>query len=120
MGAVPLEMMFDLLCIRLNKNSVADMATSINMKFNDIGTNYALELSNGVLNNSKGRVLQDVDATYKLSTGTFFKLLGRKASFAELLASGKIKVEGNPKAIGAILQNIETFESFKMFNIVTP
>jgi alkyl sulfatase BDS1-like metallo-beta-lactamase superfamily hydrolase len=88
------------------------------MEFTNIKTNYALELSNSVLNNTKGRVLKNADASYKLSTLAFAMLLGKKASFAELLQSGKIKVEGNPKALGAILVNLDTFDP--VFNIVTP
>ena len=73
---------------------------------------------NSVLNNTKGRVLQDANATYKLSTLAFAKLLGKKATFGELLQSGEIKVDGNPKALGAILANLENFNP--LFNIVTP
>lgn len=117
MRAVPLEMVFDLLSVRLKKNAVADVKMNINMQFTDIGADYALELSNGVLHNTKGKVFQDADATYKLSTGAFAKLLAQEVGFAQLLGAGEIKAEGNPKAIGAILRNMETFEAF---NIVTP
>lgn len=118
MRAMTLDMLFDFFGVRLKKDKVANLNMKINMEFTNIKTNYALELSNSVLNNTRGRVLNDANATYKLTTITFAKLLGKKASFAELLQSGEIQVEGNPKALGAVLANLETFDP--VFNIVTP
>jgi alkyl sulfatase BDS1-like metallo-beta-lactamase superfamily hydrolase len=118
MRAMTLDMVFDFIGVRLKREKVAKLNLNINMEFTNIKTNYALELSNSVLNNTKGRVLQDANATYKLSTLAFAKLLGKKATFGELLQSGEIKVDGNPKALGAILANLENFNP--LFNIVTP
>ncbi len=118
MRAMTLEMVFDFIGVRLKKVAVANMTAAINMEFTDINKNFALELSNGVLNNAKGRVLKNADATYRLSTIAFSKLLGQKATFAELLESGEIAVQGNPKALGLVLANLENFEP--LFNIVTP
>jgi len=118
MRAMTLDMLFDFFGVRLKKDKVAGINMNINMEFTNIKTNYALELSNSVLNNTKGRILKDADASYKLSTIAFSKLLEKKASFADLLKSGEIKVEGNPKALGVILSNLDTFDP--VFNIVTP
>ena len=118
MRAMTLDMIFDFLGVRLKKDKVANMNLKINMEFTNIKINYALELSNSVLNNTKGRVLKNANATYRLTTIAFAKLLGQKATFAELLQSGEITVDGNPKALGAILANLETFDP--LFNIVTP
>lgn len=118
MRAMTLDMVFDFLGVRLQRDKVANLTLNINMEFTNIKTNYALELSNSVLNNTKGRVLEKPDATYQLSTLAFAKLLGQKATFPELLQSGEIVAQGNPKAIGAILANLEQFNP--LFNIVTP
>ncbi len=70
------------------------------------------------LNNTKGRVLKNADATYRLSTQAFTALLGQRATFAELVQSGKIKIDGDAGSLGVILANLETFDPY--FNIVTP
>ena len=118
MQALTLEMLFDYFGVRLKKDKVAGLKLAINMDFIDSDTNYALELSNSVLNNTKGRVLKNADATYKLTTPAFARLLGKKATFAELLQSGAIKVEGDAKSLGLILANLENFDPY--FNIVSP
>ncbi len=118
MRAMTLDMLFDFFGVRLKKDKVAGLKLAINMEFTDLKANYALELSNSVLNNTKGRVLKNSDATYKLSMRAFGALLGKKATFAELLQSGAIKVEGNPKSLGIILANLENFNPY--FNIVSP
>ncbi len=118
MRAMTLEMLFDYFSVSLKRSNVADMNLKINMVFTDIQKNYALELSNSVLNNTEGRTIENADATYTLTMKTFARVLGRQATFPELMQSGEIAVQGNPKAIGAILTNLEQFNP--LFNIVTP
>ena len=116
--ALSLEMMFDLIGVRLKRDAVDGKSLSINMVFSDIGRSFALELSHSVLNHSADRVLEDADATYRLSTSAFARLLSRQASFLGLVQAGEIQVEGDATSLGAILLNLETFDPH--FNIVTP
>lgn len=118
MRAVSLDMLFDFFGVRLKRHNLVGKKIAITMDFTDIGVVYALELGNGVLNNTKGRILENADATYHLSTQAFAALLGQKVPFIELVGSGKIKVEGNPLSLGMILTNLEIFDPY--FNIVTP
>lgn len=118
MGSLTLDMIFDFFGVRLKRDAVAGKHLAINMEFTDIDTNYALELSHSVLNNSAGRVLENADATYRLSVPTFAKLLGQEATFAELVQTGEIQFEGDPTSLGVILTNLESFDPY--FNIVTP
>ena len=118
MRAVSLDMLFDFFGVRLKRHAVAEKKIDINMEFTDIKAVYALELSNGVLNNTKGRVLENADATYHLGTQDFAALLAQRATFAELVQAGKITVEGDAGSLGIILSNLETFDPY--FNIVTP
>jgi alkyl sulfatase BDS1-like metallo-beta-lactamase superfamily hydrolase len=118
MRAMTLDMVFDFIGIRLKKDAVKNMNIAVNLEFTNINTNYALELSNSVLNNTRGRVLKNPAATYRMSTVAFAKLIGQQATFPALLGSGEITVQGNPKALGAVLANLEIFDP--NFNIVTP
>jgi len=113
-----LEMIFDFLAVRLDHQKVDGLTLGTQVNFTDSHETYALELSNAVLNNTRGRTLEHPDATLSLTRPAFFKMLLAKVPLAQLVEAGEAKVEGNPKALGAVLGNLETFDP--LFNIVTP
>jgi alkyl sulfatase BDS1-like metallo-beta-lactamase superfamily hydrolase len=45
-------------------------------------------------------------------------MLLNKTPLRELVMSGEAKFEGEPRALGAVFTNLETFDP--LFNIVTP
>jgi len=113
-----MEMIFDFLAIRLDHQKVDGINQNINVFFTDSQENYALELSNGVLNNTKARVLKNADATLSLPRSSLFKLLLSKESLPKLIQSGEVKLEGNPRALETIFANLKNFDP--LFNMVTP
>ncbi|HHP7016877.1 TPA: alkyl/aryl-sulfatase [Pseudomonas aeruginosa] len=113
-----LDMIFDFLAVRLNHQKVDGLNLATQVNFTDTNETYALELSNAVLNNTKGRKLAHPNATLSLTQGAFFKMLLAKVPLPKLIEAGEAKVEGDPKALGALLTNLDTFEP--LFNIVTP
>jgi alkyl sulfatase BDS1-like metallo-beta-lactamase superfamily hydrolase len=112
------EMVFDLLAVRLNHEKVDGLNVGINVNFTDSGDRYALELSNSVLNNTRGRVLKNPNVSLTLSTPAFMKLTIGKVPMPDLIKAGEVKLEGDPKALGTVFANMETPNP--MFNIVTP
>ena len=112
------EMVFDLLAVRLNHEKTDGLNVGIQFNFTDSGDKYALELSNSVLNNTKGRVLKNPDVTLNLTRMGFMKMTVGKVPLPELIKSGDVKPEGNLKALGAVFANMETPNP--MFDIVTP
>ncbi|WP_332855396.1 alkyl/aryl-sulfatase [Duganella sp. S19_KUP01_CR8] len=115
--AVPLEMMFDFMSVRLDHQKSDGRSVGINLAFTDSGDNYALELSNSVLNNTKGRVLAHPDVTLRLSQPALFKMLVAKAPLAQMVQAGEVKLEGDPRAL-SFLGNLVDFDP--LFKIVTP
>ena len=113
-----LEMIFDFLAVRLDRQKVDGLTLATQVNFTDANETYALELSNAVLNNTKGRQLAAPDATLSLTRAAFFKMLLAKVPLPKLIEAGEAKVEGNPKALGAVLTNLMEFDP--LFNIVTP
>jgi alkyl sulfatase BDS1-like metallo-beta-lactamase superfamily hydrolase len=113
-----LEMIFDFLAVRLDRQKVDGLTLATQVNFTDANETYALELSNAVLNNTKGRQLSHPDATLSLTRAAFFKMLLAKVPLPKLIEAGEAKVEGNPKALGAVLTNLMEFNP--LFNIVTP
>lgn len=113
-----LELLFDFIALRLNHQKVDGLSLGINLVFTDLKETWALELSNAVLNNTKGRVLAKPDVTLTLTRPAFLGMLLAGKKLPELIQAGAVKLEGDPKAFGAVFANVETFDPY--FNIVTP
>lgn len=116
--AMTLEMIFDFMAVRLNHQKVDGLNLGVQVSFTDANETYALELSNAVLNNTKGRVLTNPQAKLSLTRPAFFKMLLAGVPLPKLLEAGEAKVEGDPRALGAIFTNLDQFDP--LFKIVTP
>jgi alkyl sulfatase BDS1-like metallo-beta-lactamase superfamily hydrolase len=112
------ELLFDYIALRLNHEKTDGMKAAISMVFTDTNEIWALELSNSVLNNTKGRVLKNPDVTLTLTRPAFLAMLLQGKKVPELVQAGLLKVEGDPKSFAAVVSNIVDFDP--IFNIVTP
>ena len=112
------ELLFDFIALRLNHEKTDGMKAAISMVFSDSNEVWALELSNSVLNNTRGRVLKNPDVTITLTRPAFLAMLLQGKKLPELVQAGMVKVEGNPQSFGAVVANIMNFDP--IFNIVTP
>ena len=112
------ELLFDFIALRLDHRKTDGMKANINMVFTDLNETWALELSNSVLNNTKGRVLKNPDVTLTLTRPAFLAMLLQGKKLPELVQAGQAKVEGNPQVLGAVFANVQTFDPY--FNVVTP
>lgn len=112
------ELLFDFIALRLDHTKTDGQKAAIQMNFTDVNETWALELSNSVLNNTKGRVLKNPDVTITLTRPAFLAMLLQGKKLPELVQAGMVKVDGNPQAFGAVVANIVTFDP--VFNIVTP
>jgi linear primary-alkylsulfatase len=112
------ELLFDFIALRLNHEKTDGMKAAISMVFSDSNEVWALELSNSVLNNTRGRVLKNPDVTITLTRPAFLAMLLQGKKLPELVQAGMVKVEGDPQSFGAVVANIMNFDP--AFNIVTP
>ena len=112
------ELLFDFIALRLNHEKTDGMKAAISMVFSDSNEVWALELSNSVLNSTRGRVLKTPDVTITLTRPAFLAMLLQGKKLPELVQAGMVKVEGNPQSFGAVVANIMNFDP--VFNIVTP
>lgn len=112
------ELLFDYIALRLDHTKTDGQKAAISMVFSDTNEVWALELSNSVLNNTKGRVLKNPDVTITLTRPAFLAMLLQGKKLPELVQAGMVKVEGDPKGFGAVVANIMNFEP--LFNVVTP
>lgn len=79
--AMTLEMFFDYLSVRLNREKAAKANAVLNFDFGDDGK-YVLELGNGVLNCTKKRQAVDADAKVTPSRGALNNIIRRKRSWS--------------------------------------
>jgi linear primary-alkylsulfatase len=112
------ELLFDFIALRLNHEKTDGMTAAISMVFSDSNEVWALELSNSVLNSTRGRVLKNPDVTITLTRPAFLAMLLQGKKLPELVQAGMVKVEGNPQSFGAVVANIMNF--YPIFNVVTP
>ncbi len=112
------ELLFDYIALRLDHEKTDGMKAAISMVFTDISEVWALELSNSVLNNTKGRVLKNPDLTLTLTRPAFLAMLLQGKKLPELVQAGMVKLDGDPKPLAAVFANIVDFD--RKFNIVTP
>ena len=112
------ELLFDFIALRLDHTKTDGQKVAISMEFTDVKEVWALELSNSVLNSTKGRVLKNPDLKLTLTRPAFLAMLLQGKKLPELVQAGMVKVEGNPQAFAGVVGNVVTFPP--VFNIVTP
>ncbi|MEJ8846965.1 alkyl/aryl-sulfatase [Variovorax rhizosphaerae] len=112
------ELLFDFIALRLDHEKTDGMKASIQMEFTDLKETWALELSNSVLNNTKGRVLKNPDVKLTLTRPAFLAMLLQGKKLPELVQAEMVAVDGDPKVLASVFANVETFDPY--FDIVTP
>ncbi|PRC91133.1 alkyl/aryl-sulfatase [Solimicrobium silvestre] len=122
--ALSIDNIFDYLGVRLNAPKAEGKHIVINWNFSDgdaAGKNdlhYVLNLENSALTYLVGKQSTTADATLTLSRATLDAILLQKLSPKQAIATGLIKIDGNPQAFGMLLSLMDTFSP--TFNIVTP
>lgn len=116
--AMPLDMIFDLLAVRLNGPAAADKDWSFNFNLTDSGQKSLLFLSNGTLHHRMGHNSDAATATLNISRSALDLLNLKQTTFPELLQSGQASIDGDGEKLGAFFALME--EPNFWFNIVTP
>jgi alkyl sulfatase BDS1-like metallo-beta-lactamase superfamily hydrolase len=118
LARLPLETVFDLLAVRLDHPQVDGVKLGVNLHFTDTGEDFALELSNAVLNNAPGRKLARPDVALSLSREALFGLLLGKLPLPAAVAAGQVRLEGDARALATLFGALRQFDP--AFPIVTP
>ncbi len=110
--------LFDVLAIRIDGPRAGELRLSFNWVFTDLDERHMLRLSNGVLIHSPDRHDPDADATVVVERSALDELFAGITPIAELLASGRLRVEGDAAKLGELLGLLD--EPDPAFAIVTP
>jgi alkyl sulfatase BDS1-like metallo-beta-lactamase superfamily hydrolase len=116
--AMPLDLFFDYLGVRLNGPKAAAAQAVLNFDFGDTGGKYLIELENGVLNHTADRQADDADATVTLTRVTLNDIILQETKLADALSVGDVKVSGDQTKLEELVSYLDTFQFW--FNIVTP
>lgn len=114
--AMPPEMLFDFLAVRLNGPKAAGKKIGLNMSFTDLKKDYGLAVENAVLN--YGKPLAQPDAKVTLSKATLDAIQLKETTLEQAITKGDVKIEGRREALGEFLGLLDSFPFW--FNIVTP
>ena len=93
--AMPLDLFFDYLGVRLNGPKAADAKAVLNFDFGDTGGKYLIELENGVLNHTADRQADDADTTVTLTRDTLNSIILQQTKLADAISAGDVKVSGD-------------------------
>ncbi|MGW4098961.1 alkyl/aryl-sulfatase [Mycobacterium sp. NPDC004974] len=115
--AMPPEMMFDYLGVRLNGPKAAGKNIKLNVTFDDLKKDYTLIVENGVLNYAPGKV-GDANASLTLSKETMNQIQMGKLKLDDGINQKKVTVDGNRDSVSEFIGLMDTFPFW--FNIVTP
>jgi alkyl sulfatase BDS1-like metallo-beta-lactamase superfamily hydrolase len=110
------ELLWDYVALRLDHQKTDGLKANISVEFTDVKEVWALELSNSVLNSTKGRVLKNPDLKVTMTRPALLAMVVQGKKLRELAQAGMVKIEGDPT--GAIENNVLTFEP--LFPIVAP
>jgi alkyl sulfatase BDS1-like metallo-beta-lactamase superfamily hydrolase len=117
-SAMPLELFFDYLSIRLDGPKAEGKTIKLNMDLPDTKQKYLLVVQYGVLQYHKDQQADDADASLTLDRATLNEIIAGKLKVDQGVASGKIKLDGEPKKFEEFVGLLDTFDPW--YQVVMP
>jgi alkyl sulfatase BDS1-like metallo-beta-lactamase superfamily hydrolase len=115
--AMPVEMFFDYLGVRLNGDRAADKTLDFNLELTDTGDKYTLGISSSALHYSKGRTLANADASITMTRAALNDVMLGSTTMEKQIVDGNAKLSGDPKKLSQFVSCLDNFDFW--FNIVT-
>lgn len=116
--ALPLELFFDYLGVRLNGDKAQGRTIVLNWQFSDTKQNFILNLENSALTHVADAQAPNADATIVLARTTLDQISLQKTSFPAAIQAGQIVVSGQREKFSELLGMLEAFPG--MFPLVEP
>jgi alkyl sulfatase BDS1-like metallo-beta-lactamase superfamily hydrolase len=117
-AAMPLEMFFDYLSIRLDGPKAEGKTIKLNLDVPDTKDKYLVVVQYGVLQYHKDQQAKDADTSLTLDRDTLNQIIGGKLRVDQGVANGKIKLEGAPKKFEEFVGLLDTFDPW--YQVVMP
>ena len=120
--ALTIDMVFDLMGVRLNGPKAEGKRIVINWNFTDpqggAAQPYVLNLENAALTYVAGKQAANADVSFTLARATLDAITLKQTTFQEAVAAGKIQFTGNPSSLAELYGLLDEFQ--RMFEIVEP
>lgn len=117
-AAMPLELFFDYLSIRLDGPAAADKTIRLNLDLPDASEKYMLVVQYGVLQYHKDRQADDADVTLTLDRATLNEVIGGQLNIEQGVTNGKVTLDGDPKKFEEFAGLLDTFDPW--YQVVMP
>jgi alkyl sulfatase BDS1-like metallo-beta-lactamase superfamily hydrolase len=118
LAALPLEVFFDLIAVRLDSRKARGKRAVLNWIFTDTDQALVLNLENSALTHRSGRRAADADATLTLTRKTLNAIMLLQSTFPQAVADGSIAIEGDGTKLFELLSLFDSFNP--MFEIIEP
>ncbi|BBX94548.1 MBL fold metallo-hydrolase [Mycolicibacterium boenickei] len=115
--AMPPELLFDYLGVRLNGPKAAGKNITMNVNFKDLKKEYGLTVENAVLNYAPAPV-PNANVTVTLDKATLDDIQLGNLKLQDAISQNKVTIDGNRASFDEFMGLLDTFPFW--FNIVTP
>ena len=92
-------LLLDYLAVRLDSRKAEGLSYKVNLLTPDNGERYAIELNNSALTSIRDFQISNPDLTVTVNRSDIEKMLLGAASFDQLAATGKVRLEGDSRPI---------------------
>ena len=117
-AAMPVSMLLDYLCVRLNGPAAQGVHLCINLDLTDPAEQRVLELRRSVLHHHADRQRADADLTLRGSTASFKAVLAGAATMDDEVAAGRLHLDGDTDTFRRLVGLLDDFRTW--FPIVEP
>jgi alkyl sulfatase BDS1-like metallo-beta-lactamase superfamily hydrolase len=117
-AAMPLELFFDYLSIRLDGPRAEGKTIRMNLSLPDTKDKYLLVVRYGVLQYHKDQQAKDADASLTMSRDTLNQIIGGKLKIEQGVTSGTIQLDGDAKKFEEFVSLLDTFDPW--YQVVLP
>jgi len=117
-AAMPLELFFDYLSIRLDGPKAEGKTIKLNLDLPDTRDKYLLVVQYGVLQYHKDQQAKDTDASLTMSRDTLNEIIEGKLKVEQGVTKGTIKMKGDAKKFEEFVSLLDTFDPW--YQVVLP
>src|SRR6185436_4657481 len=100
--AMPPDLLFNYLGVRLNPEKAAGKNMVLNLTFTDLGKSYALVVENGTLNYEE-RLLPNADTTINTTKATLDSVQLGETTLEKAVEAGDMKIGGRKETLGEFM-----------------
>ena len=108
--AMPIELFFDYLGVRLNADRAGDTSVDFNVELTESKEIYILGVENAALHYSKGRKHPNPDASIVMTRTALNDVMLGTATLEKQIIAGNAKLTGDPKKLAQFVSWLDTFE----------